>query len=608
MPVRVSVFGALRLVRDGEQVTPSQPKLRQLIALLAVNEGEVVRLESITAELWDETPSDKRIRIIQTYISQLRRILFSPGANRPIGTTGALEHLAKVGYRLVLSSDDHLDLREFHHFRTAGDDNIAALRAATDLSRGCALADVALGPELREHRARLDANRTAVFEEYLRQQLRAGRPGAVLEQAERIRAEDPRHEELYASLVLALGASGRRADAVELFHTLRGRRVRDTGIEPGAALRSAFEQVLADTANEHREQTVISEPPARPAAPAQVPQNDPGFLGFAAELEAASAALTGLRRSRPAVLAVVGAPGAGTTTFCTRLANGVSAHFPDGQLFADLAVVAPQDALAGFINAVRPGAHVPADRHERVRLFRECTTGKRILVVLDHVRCGLDVPMLQPGSAGGAMLLGCSARIGIDTVTSAMDLPRMSESELLLLLTRRIGRARVERERAIAHDLVTWCSGHPLGVALIASLVRTRPHWSLGRLLRRLAHEPSPQTLAAGGFDIVASVRQRTDLLDSAEMAWLGAFARAEPGPDPVPVTWAADVLRTPVHTAERMLERLVEVRLADPHAPARGGPGGRYRYRLDPLYQLAVLDIAGRQENRLATAQQTAS
>jgi hypothetical protein len=164
--------------------------------------------------------------------------------------------------------------------------------------------------------------------------------------------------------------------------------------------------------------------------------------------------------------------------------------------------------------------------------------GKRILVVLDHVRCGLDVPMLQPGSPEGAMLLGCTARIGIDTVTSVLDAPRMGKQELLRLLARRIGRVRVERERTAAGDLVSWCCGHPLAVAVIASLVRTRPHWSLGRLLHRLAHEPAPQSLAAGGFDLVASVRTRTELLDADERAWLGEFARAKPGPHPVPVSY----------------------------------------------------------------------
>ncbi|GLZ41824.1 BTAD domain-containing putative transcriptional regulator [Actinokineospora sp. NBRC 105648] len=582
MSIRIEIVGPLRATVDGVPVTPSQPKLRQLLSLLAVDPGAVVRHETITDELWSGPPSVKLARITQTYVSQLRKLF---------GTAEACVHTPKVGYRLELRAPDYLDaerltrLRETAEAHLRAADPVAAaqvLGTAVGLCRGEVLSDVSLGPVLRLAKARLDLLRVGVLERYLRVQLDLGRPDAVLALADRIVREDPRHEQLYASLLLGFALVGQRARATDLFHDVRARLARESGLEPGQALRSAFEQAL-------RYEPAAPVATVRPlrARPEQIaPVGE--LVGRDKQVESARAELTRTRRTRPAVLAVVGAPGAGTTTFCARVADEVRASYPDGRLSADVADRGPAEVLAGFLVALRPDAPVPDGVTARARLFRRHTADSRLLVVLDNVDDRVDLSVLMPGSPDSALLLGCAARLpaGIP----AVELPRMSAEDLLALFATRVGPARVEREPAAAWSLVSRCSGLPLAAAVLAELARYRPHWSLGRLAQRLAADP---LLAAGPLDLAASVARSASGLTPPQWAALVRLAHRDPRPDTVTADWTARALALPRTTATALLERLSLVRLADQAPPGRGLTAERYR--IDPLYLRAVRELCAR-------------
>ncbi|WP_216215330.1 AfsR/SARP family transcriptional regulator [Amycolatopsis aidingensis] len=594
MTVRIKVLGPLRVEHGDEVVTPSQPKLRQLLGLLAINAGTVVRTETITEELWGSEPCAKLARIVQTYVSQLRKLLASSTSDSYV-----LAHTPRVGYVLHLGPAGYLDAEHFLRLRDEAEHQLATgetepaaetLLAAVRLCRGEVLADVSLGPVLHTHKSRLDASRVAVLDRYLRARLELGQAEAVLAETDRVVREDTRHEELYANLMRAFAAVGQRAEATDLFHDLRKKRVRESGLEPGQAVRAAFQQVISD---EPAEPAAPIAPP-RPTgvtveAPAQIPPDNVAFIGFGAQLDAATSALTRARRTRPATVAVVGAPGAGTSTFCIHLANRTGAAFPDGRLHADLAAAAPAEVLAGFIRAFRADLSIPDNVHERVRLFRRLTAGKRVLVVLDNVREGMDVAALQPGSPAGGMLLGCSSRMSDATITAVVELPRLGGGELYELLSAGIGRRRVAREPEAAHSLVAWCSGLPLVAALIVSLARLRPHWSLSRLLHKVTSPDSLVELPTGTLDLVASVQRSTMALGSVEWTGLVQLERQHPGPGSISVDWTARNLDISLPAAESLLERLVEIRLADPVPPGRNLSQASYRYRIDPLYLRAV-------------------
>ncbi|GAA2785188.1 BTAD domain-containing putative transcriptional regulator [Saccharopolyspora taberi] len=558
MSLRINVLGPLEVLRGDEIVTPSQPKLRRLLVLLAAEPGSVVRIETITRELWGTAPTDKHCRTIQTYVSQLRKV---------ICPAGALTHVSRVGYRL---DGARLDLGDLLAHRDAEEPDTSALA----LCRGEALADVSLGPVLEQHKARIDAIRIDVLDRYLRSCLRQERPQAVLDQADRITREDGRHEGLYTSLLLAFAAVGRRSEGIDVFHRLRRKRLDDGVGEPGPSVQAAYREVLAES-------------PADTArlceAPAQLPPDPAGFAGFTRELRIAEAALTG----EPGAVAIVGSPGSGKSAFCARLANRVSHLFPDGQLHADLSVQNASEALAGFLKALRPDDRVPDNLHERVRRFQDCTTGARILVFADNVGDRAEAALLRPNSPVGAVLLACPSRIPVDLATTIVELPRLGTRELLEMFAFRVGDTRIEREPEEARALLTRCSGLPIAVASLASLLRRRPHWSIARVLRRVREN----RLAFGDDELARSVRRVLTALGRTEREALFELVRRAPEQESMSVRWAAGVLEVPVGEAEQILERLVEHRLTDP--VVTDSVSAASRYRIDPLYRSAVREIA---------------
>ncbi|WP_018680507.1 AfsR/SARP family transcriptional regulator [Actinokineospora enzanensis] len=602
MTIRIEIVGALRGSLDDVPVTPSQPKLRRLLALLAANPGTVVRHETITDELWSGPPSAKYARIVQTYVSQLRKLF---------GTADICVHTPKVGYRLALAPPDYLDAEHLLRLRDNAESHLRAhdtaaaadvLGAAVDLCRGDVLSDVSLGPVLRREKTRLDLVRVGVLERYLRVQLDLGHPEAVLAQVDRVMREDPRHEQLYASLLLGFAHAGQRARATDLFHEVRSRLARESGLEPGQALRSAFEQALRDEPAPTGVLPGLGSP-AGAVRPLRGPRRDrpeqvlPAGEVFGHDPQAAfaRAELTRSARTGPAVLAVVGAPGVGTSTFCARVAEEVRAAYPDGRLLADLAEHSPARVLGDFLRALRPDAPVPDGLSARAALFRRHTRDTRLLVMLDNVNDTTDLTALTPGSPDSALVLGCSSRLSAPVVS--VELPRMSGDELLALFAARVGPARVEREPAAAWSLVTRCAGLPLVAAVLAELARFRPHWSLGRLAQRLA-DPPP---AAGKLDLATSVARSAAALGTAEWGALARLAHRDGRPDAVSAEWVSRAVGLPRASAADLLDRLTWVRLADPAPPGNSRAG--MRYRIDPLYLRAVRELCARSSRRDTTA-----
>ncbi|MBM7774895.1 DNA-binding SARP family transcriptional activator [Actinokineospora baliensis] len=583
MTIRIEIVGALRASLHGTPVTPSQPKLRGLLALMAANPGTVVRHETITDELWSEPLSTKRARIVQTYVSQLRKLL---------GAAEVCAHTPKVGYRLDLGAADYLDAEHLQRLRDTaeahlrvGEQAAAAdvLGLAVDLCRGEVLSDVSLGPVLRLAKARLDLVRVGVLERYLRVQLDLGRPDAVLAQVDRVVREDPRHEQLYASLLLGFAVAGQRARATDLFHDVRARLARESGLEPGLALRSAFERALQDEPPRAVAEVRQLRGPRHDRPEQVLPVGD--VVGHGTQLEFARVELTGASRSAP-VVAVVGAPGVGTTTFCARVAEETRAAFPDGRLLGDLGAHNSAEVLAGFLRALRPGGTVPDGLAARSRLFHRYTRDARLLVVLDNVS-EMDLPALTPASPGSAVLLGCASR---DLTPVAVELPRLPIEDLVTVFASRVGRPRVDREPAATEALVARCGGLPLVAAILGEVVRFRPHWSLARLAQRMGAD---LPVTAGQLDLTASVFRAVEGMNRSQWATLARLAHREDRPDAISAEWVSRVLSLPLADAVALLEQLTRVRLAD-HAP-RSRPDSPLRYRVEPLYLRAVRTLAAR-------------
>ncbi|MFD7506000.1 BTAD domain-containing putative transcriptional regulator [Streptomyces sp. NPDC059850] len=226
--------------RDDQLLGPTAAQQRSVLAMLVMEPGRVVSVDRLVMAVWGEDPPGSARNAVQVQISKLRRILAAlPDTEL---TTSA------KGYCLT-TPRTAVDLHRFRDLvreaRTVNDDRAAGLlRAALQLWRGPALADVAGGWLSDTVGAGLEEERRAAVEECAALDVRAGRHHEAAAQLSALVAEHPLREGSVALLMEALRRSGRRADALALFRATRQRYAEELGIEPGEELQRLHRQAL----------------------------------------------------------------------------------------------------------------------------------------------------------------------------------------------------------------------------------------------------------------------------------------------------------------------------------------------------------------------------
>jgi class 3 adenylate cyclase len=258
------ILGPLE-VREGErEVRLRGGKLRALLALLLVNANRTLALDRIVDELWGEDVPETAQKMVQIYVSQLRKAL-------PPDTL----HTRPPGYELALEQEQ-LDLHRFEttvaDARTALDAGRAqraaeAFREALSLWRGPALAEFASEPFAQAEGARLEDLRVSALEGRLEADLQLGRHNDIAGELEALIARYPLREGLRRQHMLALYRSGRQAEALAAYQDARRSLADELGIEPSPALRDLERRILQQDSS-----LDLAAPPAAPTdAAAPVP-------------------------------------------------------------------------------------------------------------------------------------------------------------------------------------------------------------------------------------------------------------------------------------------------------------------------------------------------
>lgn len=90
----IEVLGALAVRERGISITPTAPKPRQVLALLALHADRVVPVSSLIDELWGAAPPRSARTTLQTYVLQLRELISAalqagPRSRTPTAPPGA---------------------------------------------------------------------------------------------------------------------------------------------------------------------------------------------------------------------------------------------------------------------------------------------------------------------------------------------------------------------------------------------------------------------------------------------------------------------------------------------------------------------------------------
>lgn len=250
--MEVKVLGPLDAQVNGSSIVPTAAKPRQILALLALEAGQVVTVPALIEELWGMQPPRSALTTLQTYILHLRRLIDAALADRGAGAAKDLLVTRCGGYLLNID-DGSVDVQAYERLAAAGvraievaDDESASrlLRAALDVWRGQVLVDVQAGLRLAIEVIRLEESKLGVLELCIDTELRLGRHYTLLSELAVLNASHPMNENLCAQFMVALYRSGRQWRALDVYKRLRDTLVGELGVEPSARLQNLQRAIL----------------------------------------------------------------------------------------------------------------------------------------------------------------------------------------------------------------------------------------------------------------------------------------------------------------------------------------------------------------------------
>jgi DNA-binding SARP family transcriptional activator/tetratricopeptide (TPR) repeat protein len=587
--LRIAVLGPLLVQRKGIALPLGRTAQRTVLGLLALSPNTAVSREAIIDSLWGSEPPDSAIAIFQTHVSRLRKLLGE-------GTAGRLAHQGTIirdgsSYCLRICGPQ-LDLLAFEQMARQAQETAAAgdvagacelFESALGLWRGEPLADIEI---LRDHPTvtSLTLRRGALILAYADAAFRAGQHTRVLPHLRALAGREPLNELAHAQLIMALAMSGQQAEALHTFSDVRRRLDAELGVTPGAALAEAQERVLRQELP-----TALAMEPGRTdhvgLPVCQLPLAPGDFTGRESECSRLAEIIVPGRDAVGVPLAVLsGPPGIGKTCLALHVAHRLRGHFPDGQIWVQLAGSSsrprdPGEVLGELLRSLGVhGSAIPDRARERAAVYRSRLADRRVLLVADDVASAPQLEALLPGTAGSAVIATSRLRLAGLPYADFLPLDALSGDDALGMLSRIVGRARVTAEPEAARKLATECGLLPLAVRISGARLATRPSWPVSLMAKKLADERHRlDELQAGDLSVRASLAVSYDTLgEKAQRAFrrLGLL-----GPLDV-ADWIAGALLDEPDGSDAVAE-LVDKSLL---TPLRADETGEPRYRLHDL------------------------
>ncbi|MFF8957361.1 BTAD domain-containing putative transcriptional regulator [Streptomyces sp. NPDC014894] len=234
---------------DGRSHIPPTPKVCQVLALLLTRPEEIVPVDLFMEELWSDNPPRSALTTLQTYIYHSRRMFVTEGLADPEETVVVTRN---PGY-LIRLADHQLDAHEFENMvktgRRAADQGFLEiaeqkLRHALEMWHGPALANISTGRVLSGYATYLEELRIRAVERHIEVAKRLGRDRDLIPELRSLIQQYPLNEWFHAQLIESLNVSGRRAEALQAYQSLRQLLTDELGLDPSPDVQRLHHDVL----------------------------------------------------------------------------------------------------------------------------------------------------------------------------------------------------------------------------------------------------------------------------------------------------------------------------------------------------------------------------
>ncbi|MFI7017203.1 BTAD domain-containing putative transcriptional regulator [Streptomyces sp. NPDC050164] len=605
--------------RRSEARGVASPKSRVLLAVLLLDAGRVVSVESLKDALWGGAPPVSAQASLHNHVARMRRLLDDPERLRTVPSGYVLR--VDEGELDVHVFDAHVAAARVAHTGQEWERVVRECAAALALWRGAPLAG--LPPEVGGYAfaRRLREARLLLLEWRYDAELALGGPrlDGLVPELVALTAEYPLREVYHRQLMLALHRTGRQAEALAVHRDLRTRLVDQLGIEPGPGVREAHVEVLrgavgsggsgggfgdgfgedfgdggssaaASSAHVGTPSGAASPWSAQPP-PAQLPPPPAHFTGRAAVRDSLRRTLTEpgalpTAPTIPATAVISGMPGVGKSALALHVAHELAERFPDGQLYLDLhgatpgmTPLTPGQALTALLRDLgAEPCRIPERPDAASALLRSLLAPTRTLLVLDDAASAAQVRPLLPGGAGCAVIVTSRSPLTALDGVARFPLGPLSDEESAALLIAASGRDGLDGSDA-ARRLVELTGRLPLALRVVAARLAARqaltPDVLAGQLaetegrLRHLEYDDlSVRRSLAVAHDALAASEREADRDAALTLRRIGALDMP---------TYGAPLLARLTGTGERRteaaLDRLVDVALLQEPTYGRYAP-----------------------------------
>ena len=516
----VRVLGPVELLGDDGPAALTAMQ-RRLLAAFVVADGEACTVDELVDVLWRDPPPASGRKLVQVYVSQLRKAL---PASIAIGTRAGAYALHLPMELLDAARFERL-VRDGTAARTEANHPLAAslLDQALGLWRGRPYGELAYDEFARAEVERLEALRLDALDERTDAQLALGLHAEVLGDVLGLANDSPFRERTQEQAMLALYRCGRQSEALEHYATVRRRLHDELGLDPSRALRELQQRIL-------RQDPALDPPPGGSGRGPALPEPVNRLVGRDGELEELRRILL---RSDVRLLVLTGAGGSGKTRLALEAARGVGSSFANGTAVVELA---PLDDPALVVPTITQALGIAAEpAGDALTTLAEGLRARELLLVVDnaeHLHAATPVFVELLSRAPRLTMLVTSRTVLHLSGEHVFPVQPLGTDAALELFQQRAASVQPrfeltdENEDAV-REICARVDGLPLAIELAAARVRTLPARALAeRLTERLS------VLGGGAHDLPA--RQQTltatlawsyDLLTEDEQRFLARFS-----------------------------------------------------------------------------------